>query len=95
MLQRGRKGTASFVLPSVDGQPDRLEPPTTLSEDERDVFKDIVSTVDRRHFRPSDLPLVVAYARGIAFEREAARQLKANPPRASMLLPGSGPSRSW
>ena len=25
------------------------------------------------------MPLVVAYARGIAFEREAARQLKANP----------------
>ena len=79
MLQRGRKGTASFVLPSVDGQPDRLEPPVTLSEDERVIFKDLVGAVDRRHFRPSDVPLVLAYVRGIAFERAAAEQLKANP----------------
>jgi hypothetical protein len=79
MLQRGRKSASSFVLPAVDGRPERLEPPATLSEDERNIFEQLVASVDRRHFRPSDLPLVVAYVQAIFFEREAARQMKANP----------------
>ena len=86
MQQRGRKGAVSRVVPLVDGAPPRLEAPATLSETERVIFESLVASVDRRHFRPSDSPLLATYCRAINFEQEAAKQLALNPADARQLI---------
>ena len=85
MLQRGRKGSASLVVPPIDGGPSRLEPPASLSEVERGIFEHLIGAVDRRHFRQSDAPLVHAYVRAIALEQQAAKLLAANPTDSKQL----------
>jgi hypothetical protein len=79
MLQRGRRSSASFVVPPVDGSPPRLEPPASLGSDERDVFLELVAATDRRHFRQSDMPLLASYCRAAVLEQRSARELAANP----------------
>src|SRR5262245_50765797 len=79
MLQRGRKSSAALAVPVVDGSPPRLEPPANLIADERAIFNNLVDAVDRRHFRPSDLPLLCAYVRAIALETRAAQELREHP----------------
>jgi hypothetical protein len=79
MLQRGRKGSATLTAPPVDGHAPRLEPPSSLSEAERQVFIGLVSACDRKHFRVSDLPLLSSYVRAIVLEERAARELGLNP----------------
>ena len=79
MLQRGRKSSASLALPMVDGGPARLAPPPSLSDPERATFISLVESVDRRHFRPSDVPLLCAYCRAIVLEVRAARELAQSP----------------
>jgi hypothetical protein len=79
MLQRGRKSSASVILPSLDGSPAKLEPPPTLSGSERVIFEEIVAAVDSRHFRKSDQALLASYVRAIGFEADAARRFAENP----------------
>ena len=55
MRQRGRKSGAGLGILQVDGKPNRLDPPTSLSAAERAIFFDVVAACDREHFRPSDL----------------------------------------
>ena len=74
-----RKSSASLAVLSVDGSPPRLQSPATLSPTERDIFTSLVSTVDRRHFRPSDLPLLSSYCRAIDLEARAAKALTDDP----------------
>jgi phage terminase small subunit len=59
----------------IQGSPQRLRPPDDLSPAERQIFTDIVSAVDPRHFAPSDLPLLVSYVAAIDQERTAHRHL--------------------
>jgi phage terminase small subunit len=80
MRQRGRKSAAAMsVTISVDGKPDRLQPPDHLSADERKRFTDIVANCDARHFRPSDTTLLCRYVESDALAERAAKELRKNP----------------
>ncbi|MGA7005031.1 MAG: P27 family phage terminase small subunit [Pseudolabrys sp.] len=76
MRQRGRKSGANMGILQVDGKPNRLNPPTSLSAAERAIFFDVVAACDRDHFRPSDLPLLVRYVEAAALGDQAAEQLR-------------------
>jgi hypothetical protein len=52
MRQRGRKSGAGLGILQVDGKPNRLNPPPSLSAAERAIFFDVVAACDRDHFRP-------------------------------------------
>ena len=71
-----RKSAASLSVVAVDGQPFRPDPPASLSEAERTIFVDLVAGCDRRHFRPSDLPLLCRYVEAAALGDQAAEQLR-------------------
>jgi hypothetical protein len=72
MKRPGRRSTAALSIPSVDGTPALLRPPPELTGPALAIFLDLTTAVPRGHFRPSDRPLLVAYARAIADEAEAA-----------------------
>jgi hypothetical protein len=74
MLQRGRRSSNSLAQPNVDGKPARLSPPTSLTPKEREVFVDLVAAVDARHFRESDLPLLISYVQASVMAQAAARK---------------------
>ena len=57
--------------------PPLLKPPPDLNALEKETFLDIVLGAPPHHFIPSDLPLVVAYARAIVQEKIAAGELAA------------------
>lgn len=77
MAQRGRVPAAALsIVPRPDGQPERLKPPSNLTEAERAAFVSVVSACDRRHFVASDMPLVAAYARAIVADELAAKMLR-------------------
>ena len=76
MRQRGRKSGAGLGILQVDGKPNRLDPPASLSAAERAIFFDVVAGCDRDHFRPSDLPLLVRYVEAAALGDQAAEQLR-------------------
>jgi phage terminase small subunit len=77
MKQRGRKSAAAMsVTLSVDGSPDRLQPPDHLSADERKRFVDIVANCDARHFRPSDTTLLCRFVEADALAEKAAAELR-------------------
>lgn len=78
MKQRGRKSAASFEVISVDGSPDRLEPPDHLSADERRRFVDIIANTNPRHFRHSDLPLLCRFVEADALAERSAQELRKN-----------------
>jgi phage terminase small subunit len=79
MKQRGRKSAASLDAITVDGSPDRLQPPDHLSADERRRFVDIVANCDARHFRPSDTTLLCRFVEADALAEKAAAELRKNP----------------
>ena len=79
MRQRGRKSAASLETINVDGSPDRLQPPDHLSADERQRFTDIVANCDARHFRPSDVTLLVRFVEADALAERSAKELRKNP----------------
>ena len=76
MRQRGRKSGAGLGILQVDGKPNRLNPPSSLSAAERAIFFGVVAGCDRDHFRPSDLPLLVRYVEAAALGDQAAEQLR-------------------
>jgi hypothetical protein len=71
MRQRGRKSADLAVL-NVDGSPPKLEPPPNLSDDERTLFTELIDATDTRHFRPTDLPLLVSYIQASLLARSTA-----------------------
>jgi phage terminase small subunit len=79
MNQRGRKSVAELSVISVDGSPDRLQPPGHLSADERQRFADIVATCDPRHFRPSDTTLLCRFVEADVLAQRAAKELRKHP----------------
>jgi phage terminase small subunit len=70
-----RKSSAALRVPAVDGQPP-LEPPTSLSRAELELFCAIINAVDKKHFRPSDLPLLTRYVEACVLAEQAAKQLR-------------------
>ena len=79
MRQRGRKSAISLEVISVDGSPDRLQPPDHLSADEQRRFVDIIANTDAKHFRPSDLSLLCRFVEADALAERAAKELRKHP----------------
>ena len=75
-----RKSAASQSIIGPSSSSTRLKPPATLSKAERDVFADLVSSNDAKHFRPSDMALLVAYSEAAALQASTAPQVIASPP---------------
>jgi phage terminase small subunit len=76
MGQRGRKSAAALAVIGVDGNPNRLLPPASLSDAERAVFVDVVTACDPTHFQPSDLPLLCRYCEAAVLGEQAALELR-------------------
>ena len=73
MRQRGRRSAVSLVtFPSVNGDPPRLEPPETLTDDERRVFVELIGACNPRHFVASDLPLLIAFVQATVLSQHSA-----------------------
>jgi P27 family predicted phage terminase small subunit len=53
----------------------RLRPPSDLGKDEQAVWRQIVLSVDEKHFRPSDAPLLVRYCQNVVLASRAAAAL--------------------
>lgn len=73
-----RKSVASIVGVVVNGDPQRLAPPKTLSDDERRVFVELVGACNPRHFVASDLPLLVAFVQAIALSQQSIEAARSN-----------------
>jgi phage terminase small subunit len=76
MRQRGRKSAEALSVIPINGKPNRLQPPESLSEAERKVFVDLVTACEPQHFRPADLPLLVRYVEACILADQAAEQLR-------------------
>jgi phage terminase small subunit len=76
MKKRGRKSAAELSTVTIDGPETRLKPPSTLSDAERKVFRDLVRACDSEHFAPSDLPLLCRYCEAIVLAETAALELR-------------------
>jgi phage terminase small subunit len=61
---------------AVDGTASRLDPPASLPEAERGIFVDLVNACEPKHFRPSDLPLLLRYCEASVLAEHAARELR-------------------
>jgi hypothetical protein len=72
-----RKSAAELSLSSVvpvDGAPVvRLEPPASLTESERVLFRQVVSACAPRHFVETDGPLLVSYVQATLMAHATAR----------------------
>jgi hypothetical protein len=69
-----RQSSASRAF-RVHTSAERLRAPPELTAAEKRVFIDLVATNKPEHFRPSDLPLMVAYTHAIVLESPLARQI--------------------
>lgn len=71
-----RKSAASLSSISVDGKERRLDPPASLQGAERTIFIDLINACESKHFRPSDLPLLLRYVEACALGDQAAEHLR-------------------
>jgi hypothetical protein len=74
-----RKSAAALSVVSLDAATPRLRPPATLSEAERALFVDLISTNRAEHFQQSDLPLLCRYVEAAVMAERAAAELRENP----------------
>jgi phage terminase small subunit len=85
MKQRGRKSAASLaVAPVSEHEPVPVQPPPTLSEAAKEIFLDLVSSVEPAHFENSDVGLLSQYC-----EAQAMAE------RAAAVLSGPGEAADW
>lgn len=75
-----RRSAADLAIP-IPGSPEqsRLQPPPSLSEPERALFRAIVTACDAKHFRASDLPLLCCYVEAAVLAERAAQELRNGP----------------
>jgi hypothetical protein len=59
----------------VGSSPERLLAPIGLTTAEKKIFTDLVVNNKPEHFKPSDLPLLVAYTHSIAAEQALSRRI--------------------
>jgi phage terminase small subunit len=77
MKQRGRKLAASLaVAPVSEHEPVPVQPPPTLSEAAKEIFLDLVSSVDPAHFEHSDVGLLCQYCEAQAMAERSAAKLQ-------------------
>ncbi len=74
-----RKSAASLEITPASPRSNRLRPPPTLSEPERNLFVAIVGNCSHDHFRASDLPLLSRYCEASVLAERAAQQLRDAP----------------
>jgi len=58
-----------------DGGFNRIKPPASLGDDEREVWRDIVASCRPDHFEKCDAPLLVRYCENVVLGRKAAAAL--------------------
>ena len=69
-----RRSAASLHFPTINGA-QRLQPPPGLDEATQKIFVSLVASCPADHFRPGDLPLLLAYCGTVLTEREATEHL--------------------
>jgi hypothetical protein len=62
MKQRGRQSAASLSVVCIDAARKPIEPPASLQRQAKVIFHEIVASVDPKHFRECDKPLVASLA---------------------------------
>ena len=62
------------MTPQIGERP-RLQPPSSLSTRERQLFCDVVAGLSPEHLKAEDLPLLTLYVRGLAQCEHAAREI--------------------
>ena len=72
MRQRGRKSVEQLLI-NVSGEPLRLETPAGLNAKEREMFAELVNSTNPDHFRPSDIPMLIAFVQASLLSRKLAR----------------------
>ena len=75
-----RRSSAALAVPQVSGEPLVPQPSAGLSVPVKTIFHELVKTSPRGHFRPSDAPVLEAYAAAIATIRGAEHELAENGP---------------
>lgn len=73
MGRRGPKSMQQLAANAVDGSPPRLKPPAGLSAKEKALFTELINGTDSRHWRPSDVPLLVSYCQASISTHKLAR----------------------
>jgi hypothetical protein len=71
MRQRGRKSSANLAVIPVNGDPPRLEAPSSLTNDERSLFTEIVAACAPTHFVASDVPILISFVQATLLSRQA------------------------
>jgi phage terminase small subunit len=71
-----RRSAADLATPRINTETATLQPPATLPEAERAIFNDLVAACNPKHFRASDLPLLVRYVESCALADQAAQELR-------------------
>jgi phage terminase small subunit len=66
---------------------ERLVAPAFLTEEEREIFADLVASTTAKHFKASDLPLLTAYCQSVVTQRLASREFKRAPLLAGRVSP--------
>ena len=72
-----RQSAASLSVVRIQAKPKRLEPPDNLDANHRRRFVDISNSVDEKHFRASDMPLLVQYVYAAEQAEHAIKQMEA------------------
>jgi hypothetical protein len=79
MRKPGRVSAAELaIVPAINGENPRLDPPAYLSKSAQMLFIEIVAGCDRRHFTKSDLPLLASFVEATLMARASAGDLIAS-----------------
>jgi phage terminase small subunit len=80
MAQRGRKSRAQIQTPKpfrvINLDNERLKPPAYLTKEGRQVFDEVVSSCDPKHFRKGELPVLCAFCEAVALSRYYTQALR-------------------
>jgi hypothetical protein len=76
MRKPGRVSAAELtIVPAINGENPRLDPPAYLSKSAQMLFIEIVASCDHRHFTKSDLPLLASLVEATLMARASAGDL--------------------
>jgi P27 family predicted phage terminase small subunit len=78
MTKTGRKPHETIDVMPFGANSRRLQPPDCLAELQKRAFVDLITSVPRSQFRPSDLPLLARYAELVVMAETAAFHLGAD-----------------
>jgi P27 family predicted phage terminase small subunit len=75
-----RRSAADLAVVRPDGGFNRLRPPATLGEDEKEIWREVVGSCRSDHFQKCDAPLLVRYCENVVLARRAAAALTSEGP---------------